>query len=202
MAPLEIEVKFFLPDVAPLRQRILDLGACSRGRFFESNKRFEDPHNSLYRNRSLLRLRQDRKTTLTFKSEPARKDSEFKIFRELEVEVSDFETMHQMLTALGWHPAQLYEKWRETLLLSPAVFCIDSMPFGNFLEIEGPKESIRELADRLELKWEKRILENYLSIFELLKKNMDLPFSDLTFDNFNAVSVDMGRFLPQLEAGA
>lgn len=202
MEPLEIEIKFFLPDIGGIRQRILALGARSRGRVFESNIRFEDRHNSLYRRRSLLRLRKNEKAFLTFKSQPAVKDPDFKIFRELEVEVSDFGAMHEILCSLGFHKAQTYEKWRETLVLNPAEFCIDTMPFGTFLEIEGPQKTIRELADRLELKWEKRILKNYLSIFELLKTNLRLPFSDLTFDNFDGISVDMEQFLPALEAGA
>jgi adenylate cyclase class IV len=67
MEKLEYEVKFFLSDRRSLRQDILDLGARSRGRFFEQNIRFEDPDKTLRSKKCLLRLRHDHKTTLTFK---------------------------------------------------------------------------------------------------------------------------------------
>ena len=41
MEKLEIEVKFFLPPGHSMREDILDLGARSRGRFFEKNIRFD-----------------------------------------------------------------------------------------------------------------------------------------------------------------
>ena len=90
MEKLEIEVKFYLPDIQLIRDRIIKLGAENKGRAFETNLRFDDIDNSLYRNKSLLRLRRDTKNTLTYKCEPSEKDDQFKIFKEFEVEVSDF----------------------------------------------------------------------------------------------------------------
>lgn len=201
MEQLETEVKFHLTDRHSTRQCILDLGAQSRGRFFESNVRFEDAHKTLRRKKSLLRLRRDQKTTLTFKSTPPEENSQYKILKELEVEVSDFDTMHRILEALGYHYEQIYEKWRETLVLNQTHFCLDSMPYGNFLEIEGQRRDIKDLAAQLELPWKQRILLNYLQIFEILKNEMALTFSDVTFKNFNNIEVDIADYLELLEAG-
>jgi adenylate cyclase class 2 len=179
----------------------LALGAESKGRVFESNVRYEDENHTLIRKKSLLRLRRDAKTILTFKSSPPVASTQFKVFNELEVVVSDFETMDQILQKLGFHPEQLYEKWRETLILDQALFFLDTMPYGTFLEIEGSEKDIRAYADSLGLSWHKRILLNYLEIFEIIRKNRGFKFKDLTFKNFESVRVDMAALLDQLEAG-
>jgi adenylate cyclase class 2 len=200
MKQLETEIKFYLSDLPSIRQRIMDLGAESRGRFFESNIRFEDALLTLKKNKSLLRLRRDRKVKLTFKSTPPEPDHQFKVMRELEVEVSDFDTMHSILEDLGFHREQVYEKWRETLVLDHTQFCLDSMPYGDFLEIEGQKQDILHFAAQLGLRWDQRILLNYLHIFEILQNNLNLNFSDVTFDNFKNVAVDLIDYLDLLVA--
>ncbi|MCP4629175.1 MAG: class IV adenylate cyclase [bacterium] len=201
MEQLETEIKFYLADLSSIRQRIMEMGAHSRGRFFESNIRFEDRHGNLKKQKSLLRLRQDRKVSLTYKSTPPEDNDQFKILKELEVAVSDFDTMHNILDALGFHREQVYEKWRETLVLDRTHFCLDSMPFGNFLEIEGPKQDIQKFTVRLDLAWNKRILLNYLEIFEFLKNKLHLKFSDVTFDNFIRMEVNLADWLDLLVAG-
>jgi adenylate cyclase, class 2 len=194
MDSLEIEVKFFLSDPNTVRKNILQLGARNLGRFFEVNIRFEDKEKSLLKNNALLRLRKDNRVTLTYKSEPEI-DVDFKIFRELEVEVSDFGVMKSMLTSLGFCAEQVYEKWRETLVLQNIHFCLDTMPFGSFLEIEGNRENIPDMAGKLGLNWENRILFNYLKIFDVLKKQESLTFSDVTFENFKHLSLDFSKYL-------
>ena len=201
MENLEIEVKFYLADIESVRNKILELGAESKGRLFETNIRYEDKNNSLIKKKSVLRLRQDEKTTLTFKSRPPVKSRDYKIVNELEVEVSDFTTMDQILQSLDFHPEQKYEKWRETIVLDQTLFCLDNMPYGNFLEIEGQEKDIRYYASRLGLNWQKRILFNYLEIFEIMRNNLKLEFKDITFNNFETIDVDASAFLNQLESG-
>ncbi len=192
---LEIEVKFFLKDLKTAREKILALGARSQGRVFEKNIRFEDRDKSLVAKKSLLRLRRDNRARLTFKSEPKTKDSDFKIYEELEVEVDDFNTMERILNALGFFNEQVYEKFRETLTIGSSHLCLDEMPFGNFLEIEGEKTDILQMVEALNLNWSQRILENYLGIFEVLKKRENLAFNDPTFENFKKTPVDFSGHL-------
>jgi adenylate cyclase class 2 len=201
MEKLEIEVKFYLADIERMRRRILELGAESKGRVFENNIRYEDEHNTLITKKSLLRLRQDQKAILTYKSSPAVASTEFKIFKELEVEVSDFITMNQILQKVGLHPEQTYEKWRETIILDQTGFYLDTMPYGTFLEIEGSEKDIRKYVSRLGLSWHRRILLNYLEIFELIIKKLNLKFKNLTFKNFETIRIDIAALLDKLEAG-
>ena len=196
--PLEIEVKFHLRDIANLQRDIAATGAVSRGRFFETNYRFDDSNDSLLKNASLLRLRHDDCARLTFKAKPRQTDTRFKTYQEYEVIVSDFETMTRILERLGFRRRQVYEKWRETFVLDNTFLCIDTMPFGNFFEIEGTPEAITQFAARLGFDWELRILANYLEIFDLIKRRFDLPFNDVTFRNFKSVQIDIEPVIRQI----
>ena len=114
--------------------------------------------------------------------------------------MGDFDACRSILEGLGFHPEQAYEKWRETFVLNNTNLLIDTMPYGLFLEIEGQKSDIRNLADRLGLKWEERILLNYLEIFEIIQRKEGLHFRDITFENFRATHFDIGKHLPLLYA--
>jgi adenylate cyclase class 2 len=195
MNPLEIEVKFFVADLQPIRDRLLEFGAQSRGRFFETNVRFEDSEKNLIKKNALLRLRKDNRVTLTYKSNPGVGDDNFKIYHELEVEVNDFKTMESILNSLGFCAVQVYEKWRETMVLNNTQICLDTMPFGNFLEIEGSRENIMAMAKKLSLDWEKRILFNYLKMFEMIKVQENLNFSDVTFENFKQIFLNISNYI-------
>lgn len=201
MPPLEIEVKFYLKELSPIREKLLSLNASLKNKSFEKNIRFENKTNSLYHEKSLLRLRQSDKTTLTFKSPPPFEQGEFKIHNELEVSVDDFATMQQILESIGFHPEQVYEKKRETYLFEQTEICLDAMPFANFIEIEGKEKYIRKAAEALELDWKNRILHNYLEIFEFLRKELKLSFTDITFENFKNIPIDFGKYIHLFLAG-
>ena len=202
MNHLEIEIKFYFSSFDTLRGRLLDLGAtCIVQRAFEHNVRYDTEDRRLLKNKCLLRLRTDPDTTLTFKSPPPEADTQFKIYRELEVRVNDFDTMEAILNALGYFRCQVYEKWRETWQLKDTTLCMDTMPFGRFLEIEGSPEPIMQMVNDLELQWGHRILSSYLGIFEVLRKMERLGFTDVTFDNFKTVSIPFDRYRHRFEAG-
>jgi adenylate cyclase, class 2 len=202
MIPIETEVKFHLADPSAMRNRLTALGARSFGRNFERNIRLEDEGRSLIRRKCLLRLRRDSKNTLTFKSVPAASDPAFKELLEMETEVTDFDAMLRILAALGFHPDQIYEKWRETLVLEKTTFCLDALPFGDFLEIEGSREAIITFTRLLDLDWHRRIVLNYLEIFNHLRERQGLPFHDVTFENFASRAVRIEAIIPKLEAGS
>lgn len=202
MSSLEIEVKFFLTDIDTIGDRIRALNPEYLGAAEETNIRYETEDCGLLRKKSLLRLRRADRVTLTYKSEPPDASDDYKIHREYEVTVDGFETMQNILVSLGFHPEQVYEKHRESYQLGDVVLCLDTMPYGHFLEIEGPGPEIRPLAARLGLDWQKRILLNYLEMFERIKSELGLAFSDVTFENFQHVEADPAKLIPRFEAGA
>jgi len=110
--------------------------------------------------------------------------------KKLEVEVDDFDTMDAILGLLGFQKEQIYEKWRETFTIGETLFCLDSMPYGDFLEIEGGRDAIVKYSDKIGFLEKDRILDNYLALFEKVKEKFDLTFSDVTFDNFKNLDID------------
>jgi adenylate cyclase class 2 len=190
---LEVEVKFLVPDLAAFRAALLAAGAqLQQGRIYEHNIRFDNAWNGLLSRAKLLRLRQDKVARLTFKGEPLETvKSEVKVREELEIEVSDFATMAVILERIGFEQRQVYEKYRETFRFEEVEVVLDEMPFGNFVELEGEEQAIRRAADKLALDWSRRILDNYLALMSRLKTHHDLPFEDLTFDNFAGLDVSV-----------
>ncbi|MGD9972865.1 MAG: class IV adenylate cyclase [Desulfatirhabdiaceae bacterium] len=187
---LEIEVKFWVRDIHAMRERIIDSGAAQKGKTFENNIRFDDSNGTLMKNRCLLRLRQENNglTTLTHKSPQPVDTERFKVFTEREVTVSHADTMAAILNELGYRPVQRYEKWREAFDLNNTLLCLDQMPFGTFIEIEGQKTDIRNCAEILGLEWETRISSNYLALFDRIRRKMGLLFTDVTFENFGHIN--------------
>ncbi len=184
---LEVEVKFLVTEFEGLRDKLLEIGAVlHKPRIYERNVVFDTPDLALFSQAKLLRLRQDTAVTLTFKGEtPEDAASEVKIREELEVQVSDFDTLGTILERIGFQPSRVYEKYRETYRLNDAEIVLDELPYGNFLEIEGQEDVIKETAVALGLDWNNRIIGNYLAMMREVKAVFALPFDDLTFANFD-----------------
>ncbi len=198
---VEFEVKYYLTAPDRLRKRILALGAESSGRFFERNLCFDTSDDALRRSGRLLRLRQNQSARLTYKAPSAQALLEVKTYHETEVGVDDAGALAEIFRALDFRVAQTYEKWRESFVLQEAQLCLDEMPFGHFLEIEGPPNAIRHLAVQLGLKWSERILKDYLAIFEAVRASTAGACSAPTF----AACSDMGplpaAFWREMQAG-
>jgi adenylate cyclase, class 2 len=194
---LEVEVKFYMPDLDAFRQRLVAAGAVlHKPRVYERNVRFDDVAGSLLARQQLLRLRQDTAVRLTFKGEAQGEGwSEAKVREELEVGVTDFDTAAALLERLGFRPQQVYEKYRETFQLDQVEVVLDELPFGNFVELEGEESAIRAAAAALALDWQQRILANYLYLMAEVKRRYKLPFDDLTFDNFAGRNISMEAVL-------
>jgi adenylate cyclase class 2 len=196
---LECEVKFFLASPERLRDRLRQAGALPTGNAFETNYRYDRIDDPLLARQCLLRLRRDRRNLLTYKKPNPSGGRQFKTYDELEIEVSDFATAHQILEALGFHRAQIYEKRRETYEMASVEICLDHLPFGYFLEIEGAADRLPSVAVSLGLAWQARILANYLQIFETIRETLNLSFTDVTFANFQAVQSDLTGLIRQFE---
>ena len=139
---------------------------------------------------------------LTFKKPHPAGGRQFKTHEEIEIEVSDFDTAAQLLEALGFRRAQIYEKRRAIFEMASAEICLDHMPFGHFLEIEGAPEVVAAMAEKLEFPWSRRILANYLQIFALIRERLQLPFGDVTFAHFEKVQGDLTALIRRFEAGS
>ncbi len=186
----ELEVKFYLSRRSDMEARILAVGAePGDQRVYEINLRLDTPYLDLQHEGKLLRLRLDKRARLTYKGE-GRISAGTRLRRELEVTVSDFYTTQSIFEALGFEVTLMYEKYRTTYHLGELEIVIDEMPYGDFLEIEGPDgDSICQAAAQLGLDWEARSLDSYTLIFEHARAQLGLPFRDLSFENFKGLQL-------------
>ncbi len=126
----------------------------------------------------MLRLRHDRRRTLTFKRALASPE----IRTEIEIEIDDLAAARELFLSLGYVPLFIYEKYREVLALDDTLVMLDELPFGSFVEIEGPSlGAIGRAAARLGLDWTGRVTRSYLSIFEALRLRLGLATECATF---------------------
>jgi adenylate cyclase, class 2 len=181
----ELEVKFYVEDLAAIEARLNSIGAhLEAPRVFEVNLRFDTPDGKLARAAQVIRLRQDSRSRLTYKG-PASNDGGARLRPEIEFEVSDFQSAQAFIEALGYQVAMAYEKYRTTYVLEGTEVVLDELPYGNFVEIEGPdSDKIHAIADRLGLAWHRSVQASYVVLFYELRNRLGLVFNDLTFDNF------------------
>jgi adenylate cyclase class 2 len=111
--------------------------------------------------------------------------------QEYEVEVSDFDQAHAILAKLGFALALRFEKYRETFVYQGAEIVLDEVPFGIFMEIEGPQEAIRTIAIALELDFAARLVSSYVDIFDTVCTTYQLPATDITFEAFRSLAIDL-----------
>jgi|SRR5271157_592651 len=180
----ETEVKFYVRDLPRIETRLRELGSSLlRTRTFEINLRFDTEDKRLQRAAQVLRLRRDAKAWLTYKGRGQVKDGVI-TRQELETEVDNFETAHQLLEALGFEVVFIYEKYRTVFSYEGNRVMLDELPYGCFVEIEGDPSGIRSVAEQLHLNWQQAIPASYHALFERSAQILKLPFRDLTFENF------------------
>jgi adenylate cyclase class 2 len=189
---LEVEAKFFVSDLTAVRACLLDVGTIKAGRIYERNQVYDTAVGILRQQQYLLRLRQDENVRLTFKgpAEDQQAKSEAKVREEIEVSLNDFGHMDKILHKLGFAPVLVYEKYRETYVVGEVEVVLDELPYGDFVELEGPEKALKPLAEQLGLDWSRRLITNYLAMFQHVKQAYGLDFDDLTFVNFANVAVD------------
>ncbi len=195
---LETEVKIYTPDLRAITDALARIGAVRvKERVYERNVRYDDAGETLTPAGIVVRLRQDTHARLTVKAPPdagADLADNVRTRFEAEVTVDDFDTMDVILQRLGYHPHVVYEKYRTTYAYGEAEIVLDEMPFGNFIEVEGPPDAIERTLAALGLAHAPRILSSYMVLFDRIKAALGLHMHDLTFANFEGVDIPPGAF--------
>lgn len=190
MKDQEQEVKYLVNDLAKIEARLLDLEAkLTQARTHEINLRFDTEDGKLTNSYQVLRLRQDTAARLTYKG-PGVAVEGVRVRQEIEFVVEDFETARSFLQALGYQVSMMYEKYRTVYDLGQVHITLDEMPYGSFVEIEGPDPaSILAVSQQLALDWGARAPESYVFIHERLRQELRLPFRDLSFENYAGLNI-------------
>jgi adenylate cyclase class 2 len=190
----ETEVKFYVRHLDRIEGRLQALGArLVQPRTFESNLRFDLPDGSLRRENKVLRLRQDERIRLTYKG-PAQPSETVLSRVEIETTLGDFEAGRMILEALGYILIATYEKYRSTYELEDLHVMLDELPYGDFVEIEGPDESALQKASAgFGLDFSAAIPASYLALFDGLSRKRGLDPSQLTFAALEGMQIERGE---------
>lgn len=148
---IETEKKYRLPAElrAEVEERLAEYGAEYLGEDEEENIILGGgPLSDL---NSVMRIRKTpERTILTFKKRlPGVSDVKQQI--EEETEIADGEAMERVLAAIGITRKLVYEKRRRKWRFRSTETVIDELPFGLFMEIEGPLTAIHEAEMLLEI---------------------------------------------------
>lgn len=149
---IEVEKKFRLTKRQrdSLLKRLPEIGAQFEREDFEENTLYDG--DGLRDRACVLRLRRvGGRSTLTFKRRLPGK-SAIKQQSEEETTIADPEAMAAILEELGFTPALVYEKRRQTWRLGQTEIAIDVLPFGLFMEIEGRANAIKTVERKLAMK--------------------------------------------------
>lgn len=163
--PREIEAKFPLLERATLVERLEAIGAERLyPETFEDNILF-DRRGELRTRGAVLRVRQfGRYTIVTWKG-PASYADGVKSRREVETGIESFERAVDLLDALGFRPVFRYQKLREVWRFAGSEIVLDRTPIGDFLEIEGERDQIEEIAGTLDLSMSDSIQMTYADLY-------------------------------------
>lgn len=140
----EIEAKLKVESLEEIKHKLTELGAEFLQEQLQTDYHFDDANMTLQRTDRCLRLRQqlvgkNERFYLTYKG--AKEKSSFKKRQEIEIEISDSDSVQKLFSALGYQKVLVIEKKRLTWRLNDCEVALDQLPLiGNFVEIEGPDE--------------------------------------------------------------
>lgn len=174
----EIEVKIRISGamLKGVEEKLLEIGFQPLAEStFETNLLFDFPEGGLERSGCALRLRNyGDKYTLTYKG-PKKRDLHMKVRQEIETTVGSFDSARSLLESIGLQVAFEYAKWRRKYEMnwkgSDVEVCIDETPIGVFVEIEGQRESINQIAARLGWNSSDYITDNYVNLYREAAKD-------------------------------
>ena len=176
---VERELKFHCPDMASLREKLVEAEADRVSASSREDNLVFDRNGEIRARGCILRLRRDAKgARLTFKGPPSF-ESATKVREERETRVDDFGATQKILEHLGFSVARRYQKDREEWLVGGVTVCLDRTPIGDFTEFEG--EGAQRLAERYGFPAAEAEPRNYLQLYaDFRKENPEAP-EDMVF---------------------
>ena len=180
--PIEIEKKYRLSraERRAIEKRLRALGLKPEPVEFEEN--------TIYRGGNLrpgtraLRLRRvNERAVLTFKERFPGKSS-VKRQRENETVVAEADATHEILKALEFSAALVYEKRRTLWNVGKAKLVIDELPLGLFMEIEGPEKEILRVEKQIGADSVEAVNETYPTLTARLGKKNRQGVIEARFD--------------------
>ena len=165
----EIEAKLKIDSLDKIAKKLDELGAEFLEEQLQTDLYFDDADKTLTKTDRCLRLRRQlvgrsERIFVTYKG--ARQKSEFKKRQEIELEVTDADSMEELLSALAYEKILVFEKRRRIWRVGQCSVALDELPLlGDFVEIEGPDDKrIADVQRSLGLTDLPHIKESYASL--------------------------------------
>ena len=120
------------------------------------------------------------RASVTFKGPP--QPDVMKVREELETGVGDGALLLRLLERAGFRVWFRYQKRREEFACDGAVVAIDETPCGVFVEIEGAKTRIAQVARALGRTPDDYIVASYRTLYEADCARRGRPVADMVFE--------------------
>ena len=167
----EIEAKLKVDSLQEVERKLAEVGAEFVGEQLQTDTYFDNADGFLKSDDRALRVRRQRagqkgKMFLTYKG--AKEQNDFKKRQEIEIEIGDADSAEELLSALGYEKALVFEKKRRVWHLDDCIVSLDELPLlGSFVEIEGPDgQSIAGVRSKLGLSDLPHVIESYACLIE------------------------------------
>ncbi|GAB6096848.1 class IV adenylate cyclase [Desulfatiferula olefinivorans] len=149
MNDLEIEIKAWCPDLAPVRDILKTLGAVYRNTCREEDRYYNHPARDFSRTDEALRLRRVGETvTLTYKGPKLSRASKARVEKETGVDNGD--EASDILELLGFKASGTVTKTREGFDLNGITVCLDQVDgLGSFVELEKKGDDLEAVEQEL-----------------------------------------------------
>ncbi len=170
---VETEIKLPLSNMQDFMRRVQTLNPETlSARHFEDNFVLDFPNGRLRGQACLLRVRKTRDlSSVTFKG-PPQPSTLFKKREELETQVAEADALLRIFEQLGMIIWFRYQKYREEFSVrtkrEPGLeihLAVDLTPIGDFAELEGPEQAIREIASTLGFTESQYVRESYYALY-------------------------------------
>lgn len=163
----EIELKFIVKNLEPVREKLKQLGAHCIWSGRERNWFFDTREQTLKTRRdSALRIKLMGDATLTMKM-GQRIERGVKVVHEYQTHIDNPEAVKVILKRLGLQLDFYYSKRREHWKFKNAYIELDILDSGEkFVEIESSQNGIRSLARKLKLDFAKSSTKSYTQILK------------------------------------
>jgi len=165
----EIETKLKVDSLEQIAEKLTVIDAEFFQEQMQTDFYFDDANTALTKSDRCLRLRRQRtgeeeRLFLTYKG--AKEKDEFKKRQEIEIEVTDADSVEKLLSAIGYSRALVVEKKRQIWRLGKCSVALDELSsLGSFVEIEGPDgQRITDVQKKLGLAHLSHIPKSYASL--------------------------------------
>jgi len=165
----EIEIKLKIDNLAKLIKKLKTLNVRWGSCYSQKTVGFFS-ENSIEKG-IFPRIRNEKgNTVLTVKIRTKKKSKYFER-KEYSVRLSNLKDGINILKTLGFNKVRIFKKIRQEIKYKKLKLALDKLYFGNFLEIEGYKKDVKEMAEKLGFQEKDWITKAYLGLEDDYLKN-------------------------------